>query len=534
MAKAERNVQEPDRKRRKKRRKKKNKAITIFGMLICTLIMLIQVAAGVLLCMELYTLDMLPVRYLAVIGVVVFIMACIQIGLIVQKGLTSNIISALLGVCFIGVMTLGIVYAQKTALTLQSISSKKVTTTLDEVSIAVLNTSDYQTLDDLAGCSFAVQSSVDRTNTDLTLESLGDLFADNMTVVEYNGIYDMVEALYTGTNQAIVFNEAYRDLITDSFETFEDDVRIVNTYTYTSTVVMEEEEEEEEFTVNVALQDPFILYFSGIDTYGDVATKSRSDVNIIAAINPKTRQILLVTTPRDYYVELALDGNPLDKLTHAGIYGVDCSIKTLENLYGININYYMRMNFTGFMDIVDALGGVDVYSEKDFTGEVGNYSFTVGVNHVDGKQALCFVRERHTFVDGDAQRARNQMAMIKAVVEKATSPSILTSYTEVLESISNSFVTSLKSNDISTLVKMQLDDNRAWTINSYSTLGTGARRTTYSMGSQSLYVALQNEDSIAEASSLIQKVLDGEEIDLDSESEEETESAAESGEEAAQ
>ena len=514
MTKADKNALDPERRKRKrKRRKKKNKALTILGTLICTLIMLIQVAGGVLLCMELYTLDMLPVRYLAVIGVVVAIMALIQLALIVQRGLTSFIVSALLGLCFVGVEVLGIVYVQKTDDTLRSISSKTVTTTLDEVSIAVLASSDYEDLEALAGCNFAVQQSVDRTNTDKTIESLQDLLADNMTVNEYNGIYDMVQALYTGTDQVIVFNEAYRDLIVDSFDTFNDDIRVLNTYTYTSTIVVDEpKEEEEQITVNVALQDPFILYFSGIDTYGDVGTKSRSDVNIIATVNPKTRQILLVTTPRDYYVELALGNHPLDKLTHAGIYGIDCSIQTLEDLYGIDINYYMRLNFTGFMDIVDALGGVDVYSEQNFTGEVGNYSFTVGTNHVNGKEALCFVRERHTFKDGDAQRARNQMAMIKAVVEKATSPSILTGYTDILKSISKSFVTSMGGNDIATLVKMQLDDGRPWTINSYSTLGTPARRTTYSMGSMNLYVALQNQKSIDHATYLMQSVLDGKEL----------------------
>jgi LCP family protein required for cell wall assembly len=234
-------------------------------------------------------------------------------------------------------------------------------------------------------------------------------------------------------------------------------------------------------------------------------------------INPTSKQILLVTTPRDYYVQLPVVGNAYDKLTHAGIYGINASIETLEQLYGIDISYYVRMNFTGFMNIVDALGGVDVYSSKNFTGEVYGYHFDEGYNHVDGRQALSFVRERHSFADGDFQRQRNQMEMIKAIVKKIASPSILTTYTALLSSLADSFATDMPADKIGELVKMQLADGGDWNIQSYGVSGKGARRSTFSMGSRSLYVALQDPDSVAHAKELIDRVFAGDKLtDADS------------------
>ncbi|MDD6212956.1 MAG: LCP family protein [Clostridiales bacterium] len=500
--------------KRKHGRKKQNKTAMLIGQSLSLILMLVQLVCGMFLCLEVYQLGLLPLRYLTIIGVVVLIMAGIQIGLIVQKTKTAYVISCLLALCFSGFIALGCVYVWKTDQTMKQISDNSKETMLDEVAVAVMADSPYYSVEDLAGKVIGTQKTLDRTNTDKTLESLKEILDNNVEVQEYEGMYDMVQAFYDGSEDAIVFNEAYRPLIVDSFETFEEDIRILNTYTYTSTVPVDQEEEKVAEPVNIEEEEPFIIYLSGIDTYGDIGTKSRSDVNILATVNPTTRQILLVTTPRDYYVPLAVSGQPLDKLTHAGIYGINCSISTLENLYDIDINYYLRVNFTGFVGIVDALDGVDVVSEKSFTGEVGGHSFTAGVNHVNGEEALSFVRERHSFGEGDIQRARNQMAMIKAILNKIMSPAILTRYTSLMDSVSYAFMTDMSQSEIATLVKMQLDDGREWTINTYSTEGTGARRTTYSMGSQSLWVSLPHEDSIAQASEYMRMVKDGEILDL--------------------
>ncbi|MCD8076830.1 MAG: LCP family protein [Lachnospiraceae bacterium] len=505
------------RRTRSRERMRKRRGI---GFFLCVFLLLLQIAVSVVLCVEVYQLGLLPDRYLGVVILVLLLMVGIEIGLILQRSRAAYVIAGVFAVCFTFCLSMGTVYARKTDETLQSISAT-TTTQLDEVLVAVLADSNISSLEELTGSVVGIQASLDRDNTDTTIESLRSLLDDDLTVEEYNGIADMVQALYDGGCEAIVYNEAYQEMITDSFETFEEDVVVLNTYTYTTTVEIETDTDNirENFELE---EEPFIVYLSGIDKAGDVSVTSRSDVNILAVVNPATRQILLLTTPRDYYVSLPFEGDCMDKLTHAGIYGIDCSIETLENLYDISVDYYLRVNFTGFVDIVDALGGVSVYSEQAFTSEVGNYDFVVGYNEVDGDMALGFVRERHSFTDGDYQRARNQMAMIEAIVEKATSPAILTSYTSVLESIEGSFTTDMTTDDIATLVKMCLEDDSAWNIETFSVTGTSARKSTYSMGSRQLYVILQDEESVAEAQTLIQQVWNGEILDLETETEEET------------
>lgn len=255
--------------------------------------------------------------------------------------------------------------------------------------------------------------------------------------------------------------------------------------------------------------EPFILYFSGNDNYGDLSETARSDVNILMTVNPSTRQILLVTTPRDLYVEVPAEGNALDKLTHAGNYGIQASIDTLNQLYQIDIRYYLRMNFTGFMDLIDALGGVDVYSDQAFTGEVYHIRFEKGTNHVDGQAALSFVRERHSFGDGDFQRQRNQMELIMAVFRKLMSADTLKNLPEILKVTSQAFDTNVTIADLLGASASFATGSGDWNVQTYGLQGEGVRRSTYSMGSRQLYVVLREEASLEEAEELMQTVLDG-------------------------
>ena len=220
--------------------------------------------------------------------------------------------------------------------------------------------------------------------------------------------------------------------------------------------------------VDVA-EEPFTIYVSGNDSYGEVTLEEgRSDVNILLTVNPNTRQILMTTTPRDYYVELPFGEGCWDKLTHAGNYGIDCSMQTLERLYDVEIDYYLRVNFSGFESIVDALGGVEVYSDYAFTSLHSGYYFDVGYNSVDGAEALAFVRERYAFEEGDVQRGKNQMAMIRAIMDKATSPAVISGYLSLMDSVSDSFITNMPKGSISDLVKMQLNEGGSWNIVSNS------------------------------------------------------------------
>ena len=266
---------------------------------------------------------------------------------------------------------------------------------------------------------------------------------------------------------------------------------------------------------NAIVSEPFVLYLSGVDTRGELTENARSDVNILAVVNPVTKRVALISTPRDYYVDLAGTGSK-DKLTHAGLYGVESSMATLGGLYGISVDSYIRINFAGFMGIVDAMDGIDVYSDYTFTsvGSPGYYDptdFVEGWNHMDGAAALAFARERHAFATGDIQRGINQMKVIQAMLDKLRSPALLTSYTRLMAAVSDCFVTSLSEDQISALVRMQLGDFASWTIESLTVTGSnGSSTQCYSAQGQKLYVMKPDEESVAQAQSLIQSVLSGE------------------------
>ncbi|MGN0707000.1 MAG: LCP family protein [Faecalibacterium sp.] len=266
---------------------------------------------------------------------------------------------------------------------------------------------------------------------------------------------------------------------------------------------------------NAITKKSFVIYLSGVDTRGELTENARSDVNILAVVNPVTKRVALINTPRDYYVDLA-GTNSKDKLTHAGLYGVETSMQTLGNLYGIEVEHYIRINFAGFMSIVDALGGVDVYSDYAFTsvGSPGYYdptTFVEGWNHLDGKAALAFARERHAFATGDIQRGIHQMKVIDAMLNKIKSPALLLNFSKLMDAAADCFVTSFSSDQISALVRMQLGDFASWEIQSCTVTGSSSTSTKcYSAQGQKLYVMKPDEASVNEAIALIQSVLGGE------------------------
>ena len=258
----------------------------------------------------------------------------------------------------------------------------------------------------------------------------------------------------------------------------------------------------------------FNIYISGIDVYGPVSTKSRSDVNIIATVNPKTKQILLSNTPRDYYVTIpGVSGDSKDKLTHAGIYGVDKSRATLENLYGIDIPFYARVNFTSLITLVDAMGGIDVNSEYAFTtnGDGGAViSVQEGLNHFDGKQALAFSRERYSLAGGDNQRGKNQMAVIQAMIQKMMTPEMLLKAPDLISQVSDSVETNMSMDQIQELIQSQLNSGGSWNVKSMAAEGTGDSQYCYSMPGTALYVMQPDQASVDAIKSEMQAVENGE------------------------
>jgi LCP family protein required for cell wall assembly len=254
--------------------------------------------------------------------------------------------------------------------------------------------------------------------------------------------------------------------------------------------------------------EAFVVYISGIDTAGAINRVSRSDVNMLMAINPDTGQVVLVNTPRDYYVQLHGTTGTKDKLTHAGIYGVQKSIDTLQDLYGVKIDYYTRVNFSSLVKIVDTLGGIDVDVDQAFTSRHGKFAFTEGVNHMNGEQALGFSRERYSFAAGDRTRGQNQQKVIAALIDKASERSNLLRYDKLLDALDGAVEMNIPMEQISSLVRQRLEDGKSWQVESVSVDGQGASQPTYSMGAQKLYVMIPDQATVDSARQKINAVLE--------------------------
>ncbi|MBQ7059268.1 MAG: LCP family protein [Firmicutes bacterium] len=468
----------------------------------------LQVLASVLMVVLLTQISILPNKYLIVIGAILAAL-CI-ISLIMQISAHGKVVGLIYSLIIAIVLFTGSVYLWKTNKALSNVSAASENSTItSRMSILVLTDSGMNGLQDLAGQVIGIQSTLDQAKTKQSLSDLQVHFDSELVTESYNSYITAATGLYSGEVQAIIFNEAFRGLVEETYPNFSTETKALQEFTYKEIIKTPEKESDNNIShredVKVA-QEPFIIYLSGNDGYGEVDIDSgRSDVNILAVINPETKEILLVTTPRDAYVELPWGSH--DKLTHASIWGLDTSIEVLEDLYGFAIDYYARINFSGFEAIVDALGGVSVYSAEDFTTFAGT-SFHEGYNDVDGATALTFVRERHNLSGGDLARGKNQMRMIQAIVDKITSPAILTSYMPLMDSLSSTIVTNMPKDKISELVKMQMEDNADWHITSYEVDGEGNWRFTYSSGDERSVVDLY-DDSVEEAISKIQDVIDG-------------------------
>lgn len=303
---------------------------------------------------------------------------------------------------------------------------------------------------------------------------------------------------------AVVIEDSYLTLINEESSEFRENTKIIDTFQ----IKVKTHKESSDTSI---LENPFILYISGIDQYGNVNTvRGRSDVNQLVVVNPKTNHILLVNTPRDYYVRLAGTIGLKDKLTHAGIYGINKSIDTLEDLYDININHYLRVNFNTLVKVVDVIGGIDVYSDKTFNSfHIKGWTVSKGLNHFNGKEALAYSRERYAYIDGDHHRGRNQQDVITAIINKITTSKVLISkYNSILNVLDGSFQTDISTSGITSFIKYQLDKMPSWKVESIAVSGYNSYNYTYSMGyNYKLYVMEPNYDSIETAKEKIKEVL---------------------------
>ena len=460
---------------------------------------IIQGVLSVFVLALLLFLDVLPTKYVAIAAVLLLILWVFAYFSQFTKG--THIVGKVESVLLCIVLAMGCYYLFITNSFLGSITGSTIK--VDNIVIAVLQDDPAQSLGDASDYTFGIQSTIDRVNVDKTISQINENLGKDITTQNYDGLSSQVNALYNGEVGAIIFNEAFSGNILEEHPTFNEDVRILDNVKIETKVEASTSEKE-------VTQEPFTVFITGIDTYGVISTSSRSDVNILATVNPETKQILLTSTPRDYYVEFpGVTNGQKDKLTHAGIYGVDCSMQTLEQLYGISIDYYAKVNFTSVIKIVDILGNINVYSEYDFTSIDGHH-YNQGYNELDGEAALAFARERKAFTDGDNQRGKNQQAVIVAMLNKAMSPAILANYAGLLGSLTDNFETNMSMDDITELIKMQLNDGAEWEIISQNVVGSNGEDYCYSDPSRPLYVMIPDQTSVDAAKVQIQQVLNGE------------------------
>ena len=367
------------------------------------------------------------------------------------------------------------------------------------MSVVVLKDSDVHNVTQLD--SVTGPTDTDNDNIQKLIADIKTSQSKELTVEQSTSYLAAYKSLVSGEAKAIVLNSVFENIIESEYPDYASKIRKIYTKNITKEVA----------APKVSKNKSFNVYVSGIDTYGPISSVSRSDVNILMTVNQDSKKILLTTTPRDSYVPIADGGNnQKDKLTHAGIYGVDSSIHTLENLYGVDINYYVRLNFTSFLKLIDLLGGVDVYNDQEFTSRHGKFHFPVGNVHLDSEQALGFVRERYSLADGDRDRGRNQQKVIVAIIQKLTSTEALKNYSDIIQGLQDSLQTNMPIETMMDLVNAQLESGGSYKVNSQDLKGTGQMGLpSYAMPDSNLYMMEIDDSSLAAAKSAIQDVMEG-------------------------
>ena len=368
------------------------------------------------------------------------------------------------------------------------------------LSVVVLKDSDINNVTQLS--SVMGPTGTDNENIQKLIADIKTSQNKDLTVDKSTSYLSTYKSLISGEAKAIVLNSVFENIIEAEYPDYASKIKKIYTKKMTKDVE----------TPKVSKDRFFNIYVSGIDTYGAISSVSRSDVNILMTVNRDTKRILLTTTPRDSYVPIADGGNnQKDKLTHAGIYGVDSSIHTLENLYGVDINYYVRLNFTSFLKLIDLLGGVDVYNDQEFDAHTNNGKhYSVGTLHLDSKDALGFVRERYSLADGDRDRGRNQQKVIVAILQKLTSTEALKNYDGIIKGLQDSIQTNMPLETMMNLVNAQLESGGTYKINSQDLKGTGRMDLpSYAMPDSNLYMMEISDSSLESVKAAINDVLEG-------------------------
>ncbi|MEG0794320.1 MAG: LCP family protein [Bacilli bacterium] len=469
--------------------KKKKKNLSFMNYLVILLIVITLLTAGLI-----YFINILPLQYFVVFAAVLAISNFIICSLLLAKGKFQKVIGVLLSIIMIIIEIMGITYELNTLDFLKQFGFNNYKT--ENYNVIVLNDSKYNDINELDKKSIGHLKVNKKDGLEKFLSKLNNKISYKDVVK--NDMDELINELIRSKVDAIILEDSQLEILEE--ENIVSYKKLKKIYSLEVSVEIKDISKD----VNVT-KDSFNIYISGIDTYGAITKTSRSDVNIVATVNPNTNEILLTSIPRDYYVTLP-SFLEKDKLTHAGIYGIDESVGAIENLLDIKINYYVKVNFTSLIKIVDTLDGITVNSKYDFTSEDG-YKYKKGINNLNGEKALSFVRERKAFSDGDRVRGENQELVLAALIDKILTPSIITKYNDLLKSIKGNFNSNIDDANITKLIKMQLKENNEWKINSISLDGSDASEYTYSYKKNKLYVMLPFKESIDNAKNKINEVL---------------------------
>lgn len=362
--------------------------------------------------------------------------------------------------------------------------------------VVVLKDSEYKKLKDLNNKDVLTKDDKDDEELKKGKDKINKKV--KLNYINKDDVSEMIYSLINNEVDAVLVEKSELDLIKDDEESYSK-LKVI----YRITIKDDIKDILNKVDIN---KDSFNIYVTGMDTYGKISQTSRSDVNIVITVNPKTEKILITWVPRDYYVKIN-NSSYKDKLTHAGIYGIDTSIYALENLLDTEINYYFKVNFTSVVKIIDLLEGIEVYNDETFTTN-DNFTFNKGMVKLNGEEALSFVRDRKHVTGGDLGRGKNQVKVLEAVIKKASSPKIITKYTSLLNSLDGAFLTNMPSNTMKSFIKKEISKRRDWKFESNTLNGTDGSEFTYSYKNQKLYVMIPYEDSVSDAQNKIKEILE--------------------------
>lgn len=454
---------------------------------------------------------MVPAKYYFILVILLFILLLVEMIWITsgarkkrRTGSRSRIFFSKLSSLLLSIMLIvGSVYASIGDNFISNITSALMQTRI--IAVYAMKDRKIKNIEDLKGKTIGIENKKSISEITDVLAQIQDETNEEPEKKNFDDYAKLADALYEGKVDCIIADQSYLGVLETNHESFEDETRVV--------YKMEVQEKIEAVTTKTDVtENPFIVYLTGIDTYGSVSTISRADVNLVVCVNPVEKQVLMVSVPRDTQVNLNKNGK-MDKLTHSAMYGINETILTLEDFLDLKVNYYAKTNFSGITNIIDALGGIEVESPYAFTTLHGNYKIEKGLNKMDGEKALCFVRERYALPSGDFDRGKNQQRLLMAMLKKAMSPKIITNYNNILAAVEGSFETDMTSDDIKSLINMQLDDMANWDIFNVQVTGEGKiSYDTYSQKGKKTYITVPDKKVLKKIIKVINKIEAGKKL----------------------